>query len=105
MAKPAAAPAAAANDNDDNTLVPPKEHYFELSLRSVSHGVLNQECPIVREYAFNAAQLTAKQMMFAKEVMIPVSEACLAAMDKMSKPVQDVGNQQMIDMFEEFMKE
>ena len=73
-----------------------KDHYFELSLRSVSRDengdlYLNQECPIVREYAKTPGELTMKQMMFTKEAAVPIATVVVEAMDKMSMPFQEVG--------------
>ena len=74
-----------------------KPHYFELSLRSVSTDeatgklVLNQEIPIVREYANTSGELALKQMMFSKSAMVPVANAVLAAMDEMSMAFQVSG--------------
>jgi hypothetical protein len=79
-----------------------KPHYFELVMNSYSEGVLNQEVVIVREYAVNGAQLTAKQMAFTREATIPIAQAVVDAMDKMSMPYQKIGLQQMIDAVAEF---
>jgi hypothetical protein len=68
-----------------------KPHYFELSLRSVSHGELNQECPIVREYAKTSGELTMKQMEFTKEAAVKIAAVVVDAMDKMSMPMQKIG--------------
>ena len=68
-----------------------KPHYFELSLRSVSHGVLNQGCPLVREYAWTSGELAFKEMEFAKHATVPVANAVLGATNKMSMPFQAQG--------------
>ena len=73
-----------------------KPHYFELSLRSVSTNeegklVLNQEIPIVREYAATLGELVLKQMTFSKSAMVPVANAVLAACDEMSMVFQVSG--------------
>ena len=74
-----------------------KPHYFELSLRSVSRDeetgklVLNQEIPIVREYANTPGELVIKQMMFSKSAMIAVANATLKACDEMSMGFQVSG--------------
>jgi hypothetical protein len=81
-----------------------KPHFFDVVMNSTSElaegdvpgmpaGVyLNQEV-IVREYAFTAAELTAKQMPFSMEV-IP---AIVGAFDKLSKPFQEMGVAQMTE--------
>jgi hypothetical protein len=74
-----------------------KPHYFELSMRSVSTNaagdlVLNQEVPLVREYAETPGELTLKQMMFTKSDQIPVIiKAVIKIMDGMSMPYQEIG--------------
>jgi hypothetical protein len=79
-----------------------KPHYFELVMNSYSEGELNQEVVIVREYAVNSVQLTAKQMAFTKEATVPIVQAVINAMDKMSAPLQEEGLNQMMEAFEEF---
>jgi len=81
-----------------------KPHFFDVVMNSTSvieegdvpgfpAGIyLNQEV-IVREYAFTPAELTAKQMPFTK-VVIP---AIVGAFDELSKPLQEMGMQQMAD--------
>ena len=81
-----------------------KPHYFELVMNSNSEGVLNQEVVIVREYAVNGAQLCAKQMAFSREATVPIAQAVVDAMDKMSMPLQEEGIKQMIAGFAEFGK-
>jgi hypothetical protein len=89
---------------DETVENPIKPHYFEVVMNSYSAGILNQECILVREYAATGAQLTAKQMAFTKSAAVPITQAVVDAMDKMSAPVQEVGMQQMVDAFEEFVK-
>ena len=79
-----------------------KPHYFELSMRSVSNGQLNQECPIVREYANTPGELCLKQMEFTKDTAEAIAKIVVAAMDKMSKPIQDIGAAEMVEAMKEF---
>ena len=79
-----------------------KPHYFELVMNSYSEGVLNQEVVLVREYAVNGAQLTAKQMAFTRDATVPIAKAVVDAMDKMSMPYQQIGLQEMADAIGEF---
>jgi hypothetical protein len=72
-----------------------KPHYFEIVMNSYSDGVLNQEV-VVREYANTGAELTAKQMAFAKVVMPSV----LGAFDELSMPYQEQGLVEMADAFQ-----
>jgi hypothetical protein len=89
---------------DETVENPIKPHYFEVVMNSYSAGILNQECILVREYAATGAQLTAKQMAFTKSAAVPITQAIVDAMDEQSKPIQDIGMQQMIDAFEAFTK-
>ena len=74
-----------------------KPHYFELSMRSVSTDengdlVLNQEVPLVREYANTPGELTVKQMQFTKsEHILTIVESVIKIMDDMSMPFQEIG--------------
>lgn len=87
-----------------------KDHYFELSLRSVSRDetgdlVLNQEIPLVREYANTPGELTLKQMMFAKSDQIPVIiQAIINIMDGMSMPFQEQGMAELAAQIEQLGK-
>jgi hypothetical protein len=82
-----------------------KPHYFELSMRSVSNGVLNQEVPLVREYAKTPGELTAKQMQFTKSDQIPVIiAAVIKIMDDMSMPLQEIGMAELIEQLAEISK-
>ena len=78
-----------------------KPHYFELSLRSVSNGVLNQECPVVREYAETPGELTLKQMMFTKFAAVKIAQVVVDAMDEMSMPFQEIGMAELVAQMEE----
>ena len=78
-----------------------KPHYFELSLRSVSNGVLNQECPIVREYADTPGELTLKEMKFTKTASLKIAAVVVEAMDEMSMPYQEIGVAEMAAQMEE----
>ena len=73
-----------------------KPHYFELSMRSVSTAengdlVLNQEIPIIREFAWTPGELVLKQMTFSRSAMVPVANAVLAATEIMSEAFQVAG--------------
>jgi len=81
-----------------------KPHYFELSLRSVSNGVLNQECPLVREYADTPGELTMKQMMFTKEAAAKIAQVVIDAMDTMSMPYQELGVAELASQMEELAR-
>jgi len=81
-----------------------KPHYFELSLRSVSNGELNQECPIVREYANTSGELTMKQMMFTKVAATKIAQIVVDAMDEMSMPYQEIGITELAAQMEEMAK-
>jgi len=81
-----------------------KPHYFELVMRSVSEGVPNQDVVLVREYAVSPGQLTKKQMDFTKAAAVPITQAVIDAMDQMSMPLQQLGEQEMIAEFEKFSK-
>ena len=79
-----------------------KPHYFEVVMNSVSNGVLNQEVIVVREYANTPGELTMKQMAFTKEATIPIAQAVVDAMDKLSAPIQELGMQELVGSMEEF---
>ena len=84
-----------------------KDHYFELSLRSVSRDengdyTLNQEIPIVREFAATPGELVVKQMLFSEDVAVPVADVVLKAMGKMAQPFRDLGTAEMAAMFADF---
>ena len=81
-----------------------KPHYFELSLRSVSNGELNQECPIVREYANTSGELTMKQMMFTKAAATKIAEVVVAAMNEMSMPYQEIGIAELAEQMAEMSR-
>jgi hypothetical protein len=73
-----------------------KPHYFELSMRSVSNGVLNQEVPLVREYADTPGELALKQMAFTELVETAgIVKIVIAACKVMSKPYLDLGEAEM----------
>ena len=84
-----------------------KSHYFEVVMNSYSGNgsVLNQEVVLVREYAETGAILTAKQMAFSKEAVVPMAKAVVDAMDKMSAPLQEEGYRQIQEAFEKFGKQ
>ena len=101
-----------ADDGDDehgsvvDSGVKHKPHYFELSLRSVSHGVLNQEVPIVREYALTSGQLAFKQMTFVKSPATQkIVAAVVEAMDGMSMPFQEIGKAEIAKLMEDMAVE
>jgi hypothetical protein len=77
-----------------------KPHYFDLVMRSVSGGVVNQEIVIVREFASTPGELTVKQMSFTKDAAVQIVQAVIDAMDKQSAPVQEVGQQELLAAFE-----
>lgn len=81
-----------------------KEHYFELVMNSYSGGELNQEVVLVREYANTPGELTYKQMEFSKKATMPIIQAVLDAMDQMSAPVQEIGQQELLEAFAAFGK-
>ena len=77
-----------------------KPHYFDLVMRSVSEGVVNQEVVLVREYANTPGELTVKQMTFTKDAGVPLVQVVVDAMDKQSAPIQELGQQEMLAAFE-----
>lgn len=79
-----------------------KPHYFDVLMRSVSNGVVNQEVIIVREYANTPGELTLKQMTFTKDAGVPLVQAVIDAMDKQSMPIQQIGMDEMIAAMEEW---
>jgi len=93
-----------------NSEVKHKDHYFELSMRSVSRNeagelVLNQEVPLVREFANTSGELTVKQMMFTKSDQIPVIiAAVIKIMDEMSMPFQEIGAAELATQLEALTK-
>lgn len=81
-----------------------KPHYFDLVMRSVSEGVINQEVVLVREFANTPGELTVKQMGFSKDAGVPIVQAVIAAMDKQSAPIQELGQQELLAAFESWGK-
>lgn len=81
-----------------------KPHYFELSLRSVSNGKLNQEIPLVREYADTPGELVFKNIKFAKAARDPVTKVVMDIMEQMAMPFYEQGAKEIAEAFESFGK-
>jgi hypothetical protein len=79
-----------------------KPHYFDLVMRSVSEGVVNQEVVLVREYANTPGELTVKQMTFTKDAGVPLVQAVIDAMDKQSAPIQELGLKELEQSLDAF---
>lgn len=84
-----------------------KDHFFDVVMRSVSRDengdwVLNQEVPLLREFANSPGELTLKQMTFTKDAGPDIVAAIIAAMDKQSMPFQELGMKEMQELFESF---
>jgi len=79
-----------------------KPHYFDLVMRSVSNDVVNQEVVLVREFASTPGELTVKQMSFSKDAGVAIVQTVIDAMDKQSAPIQEIGQQELMQAFEEW---
>lgn len=84
-----------------------KDHFFDIVMRSVSRDengdwVLNQEVPLLREFANSPGELALKQMTFTKDAGPDIVAAIIAAMDKQSMPLQELGMKEIQELFEAF---
>ena len=73
-------------------------------MRSVSNGYLNQEVPLVREYAKTPGLLVAKQMQFTKSIGLKVAQLVIDATDEMSADYQKRGLAELTAQIEELGK-
>ena len=81
-----------------------KDHFFDVVMRSVSRDengewVLNQEVPLLREFANTPGELTLKQMTFTKDVGQEIVASIIKAMDNQSMPYQEQGMKEMAEQF------